>query len=135
MADEWQDIARGLIETRERAQLAVDLTSNWDLFSDADPLPCEREEFLSRLLDGDFVELVDVDDDALEDPFAYERGPVFPIRRQAPEWLLVLDWSAESGQGEPEMVWQFQPRSSRRSRPSLRIRSVGWPRMSDQPSS
>lgn len=68
------EIARGLIETRERAQLAVDLTSNWDLFSDADPLPCEREEFLLRLLDGDFVELVDVDDDALEDPFAYERG-------------------------------------------------------------
>ena len=69
-----EEVARKLTAAQEYSQLATDLTANWDLFSDADPLPCERDEFLSRMLDHDFVELVDVDEDALEDPFAYERG-------------------------------------------------------------
>lgn len=72
--DDIAAIVKGLTEARRRAETISDLTVNWDLFSDAEPLPCDRDEFLSRMLDGGFVELVEVDDDALDDPFAWERG-------------------------------------------------------------
>lgn len=64
-------IATGLTVAKE---LHEDLTVNWDAFCDADPLPHPREYFPDSLDAAGYAELVPVDDDALDDPFAAERG-------------------------------------------------------------
>lgn len=76
-----RQIADKLTKAETDVQLARDLTANWDAFSDADPLPYPAGNegdvsFPERLEEAGYAELVAVDDDALEDPFAYERGIV-----------------------------------------------------------
>lgn len=53
-----------------------DLTIHWDEFCDAEPLSHGREfdAFLNDMEAAGFAQLVPVDQDALEDAFAYERG-------------------------------------------------------------
>lgn len=67
------DIARALSEAQ---RLHEDLTDNWDAFCSGDPPPHPRDEpdFPQCLEAHGFVELVPVDDDALEHPFASEIG-------------------------------------------------------------
>lgn len=72
-------LADRLREARGVMQLYYDLTQNWDAFCDADPLPYPAgddtdAEFPQRLEAGGYVELVPADREALEDPFAAERG-------------------------------------------------------------
>lgn len=45
----------------------------WDRFSDRDPID-DPDGFLSAAEEMGLIELVDVDAEALDDPFAYERG-------------------------------------------------------------
>ena len=52
---------------------AVELRDWWSAFCDADYLP---EEFEERMEEAGLIELVPVDDDALDDAFAAERGIV-----------------------------------------------------------
>lgn len=58
----------------EAQRLHEDLLANWDAFSDADPLPHPREDFPECLERQGYAELVPVDDDALDEAFAWERG-------------------------------------------------------------
>ncbi len=53
-----------------------DLTVHWDEFADADPLSHHREldAFLHDMESAGFAQWAPVDDDALEEPFAWERG-------------------------------------------------------------
>lgn len=68
---EAERIAKRLTEASE---LRADLTERWDLLTDADPLPCDYDAYLERMEQDGFMECVPVDDEALDDPFAYERG-------------------------------------------------------------
>lgn len=54
----------------------ADFTTHWDEFCDADPLSNGRDidAYLRDMEVGGFIMFVPVDDDALDDPFAYERG-------------------------------------------------------------
>ncbi len=52
----------------------LDFTEYWDAICDADPLPCDYDEYVERMEVGGFAELVPVDDEALESAFAWERG-------------------------------------------------------------
>lgn len=65
------EIARSLTEAKE---LREDLTENWDALCDADPIPHFRENFPEGLEAAGYAELVPVDADALDSPFAWERG-------------------------------------------------------------
>ena len=50
-----------------------DLRKHWAAFCDADVFD-GSDTFTERMEGAGYIELVPVDDDALEDPFAYERG-------------------------------------------------------------
>jgi hypothetical protein len=56
------------------AEQLLDASVHWDLFCDFDEMPVDQDVYLKRLEDAGLAELVPVDDDALEDPFAWERG-------------------------------------------------------------
>lgn len=72
-APDLSTMAAGLSEAQE---LCEDLTSNWDAFCDADPLPHRRENYPEDLERLGYAELVPVDADALDSSFAWERGIV-----------------------------------------------------------
>ncbi|MER9217929.1 hypothetical protein NKI48_03190 [Mesorhizobium sp. M0644] len=55
----------------EELTAAQKLRACWHDFCDADPVPPEFAEDMER---AGYAELVSVDADALDDPFAYERG-------------------------------------------------------------
>lgn len=76
MADE-QDVAGIVAGLSEDAR--ADLTSNWDAACDADwqLVTTDTADFFERQVAAGFAELVPVDRDALEDPFAAERG-IYP---------------------------------------------------------
>ena len=76
------EIARGLTDAKS---LAEDHTDNWTAFCDADPLPHRRENFPECLEHAGYAEFVSVDADALEDPFASERG----IEQDGMMWRLT----------------------------------------------
>lgn len=52
---------------------AEDLRRHWSAFCDADNFP-GRETFTDRMEAAGLIQLVPVDEQALEDPFAAERG-------------------------------------------------------------
>ncbi len=67
------DLAAKLTEIQR-----LDLTERWDQFCDCDPLSGNRdhEEYRADMLLDGFADLRAVDDDDLEDPFAWDRGIV-----------------------------------------------------------
>lgn len=69
-----EDVARIAAGLTKAQSLA--LTSDWDAFCDRDygDMSCAYEGFTERLEESGFAFLDDVDDDDLEDAFAYERG-------------------------------------------------------------
>lgn len=54
---------------------AQELRANWEAFCDADYFD-GVEDFPERMEKANLIELVPVDDEAVEDPFAWERGIV-----------------------------------------------------------
>ena len=82
------DLARGLSEAQK-----ADLLQHWDEFCDADPLSDGRDfdDFIEGMEAAGFAELVAVDDDALNEAFASERGiePGGMMWRLTPLGLLV----------------------------------------------
>ncbi len=66
------EIAAGMLESQ---QLLHDLTDNWDAAGDADPIPFPGDgDYPERLEAQGYAELVAVDEGALNDAFAWERG-------------------------------------------------------------
>ncbi len=64
-------IAAGLTEAHK---LHEDLTSNWDAFCDADPLPYFRDDFPESLERAGYATLRSVNDEDLDCSFAADRG-------------------------------------------------------------
>lgn len=90
------EIARSLTAA-ERA----DLTRNWDAFCDCDwqDMTCEPDGYAERMEAAGYAELVPVDADALDDPFAAERGicPGGMMWRLTPLGEAVRDALAREG--------------------------------------
>lgn len=80
--DDIETIARGLTKAQRE-----DLTSNWDAACDGDwaLVTTEASDFFESQEAAGFADLVPVDDDALEDAFAAERG----IEKGGSMWRLT----------------------------------------------
>ena len=57
--------------TAQEVRTLDEFRRDWNAFCDADPV---APDFAERMEAAGFIELVPVDDEALDDPFAYERG-------------------------------------------------------------
>jgi hypothetical protein len=61
--------------TDTERKAVADLTANWESFCDADAFE-GSDTFLERMEQAGYIEAVPVTKEALDDPFAYERGIV-----------------------------------------------------------
>lgn len=68
--------------TETEWKLISELRRDWDAFCDADPV---EADFAERMEAAGYCELVPVDEAALQDPFAAERG----IERGGTMWVLT----------------------------------------------
>ena len=95
MTEDIATIARGLTKAQRE-----DITSNWIAACDCDwgCITTEPADFFDRLEMSGFAKLVPVDDDALEDAFAHERGiePGGMMWRLTPLGLAVRAYLMEN---------------------------------------
>lgn len=75
-ASEYRLAVEDIVNLLDRDRAAVaDLTEHWASFCDADAF-AGSDTFLERMEAAGYIEVVPVTPEALEDPFAYERGIV-----------------------------------------------------------